>query len=56
MGAFDIEGFKSQSVGALMFEQVAKDCIARGDRVLDFTIGDEPYKKHFGAQPSQCGW
>lgn len=52
MGAFDIEGYKSQSLGALMFEQVAKDCIGRGDRVLDFTIGDEPYKKLFGAQPS----
>jgi CelD/BcsL family acetyltransferase involved in cellulose biosynthesis len=52
MGAFDIDGFKSQSIGALMFEQVAKDCIGRGDRVLDFTIGDEPYKKQFGAQPS----
>ena len=28
-----------------MFEQVAKDCIERGDRMLDFTIGDEPYKR-----------
>ena len=52
MGAFDIAGYKSQSLGALMFEQVAKDCIERGDRMLDFTIGDEPYKKQFGAQPS----
>jgi CelD/BcsL family acetyltransferase involved in cellulose biosynthesis len=52
MGGFNIAGYKSQSLGALMFEQVAKDCIARGDRVLDFTIGDEPYKKLFGAQPS----
>jgi CelD/BcsL family acetyltransferase involved in cellulose biosynthesis len=52
MGAFDIEGFKSQSLGALMFEQVAKDCLAQGDIALDFTIGDEPYKKLFGAQPS----
>jgi CelD/BcsL family acetyltransferase involved in cellulose biosynthesis len=52
MGAFDIEGYKSQSIGALMFEQVAKACIARGDGVLDFTIGDEPYKKQFGAQAS----
>ena len=52
MGGFDIASYKSQSLGALMFEQVAKDCIARGDRVLDFTIGDEPYKKLFGAQPS----
>ena len=52
MSAFDIAGYKSQSLGALMFEQVAKDCIERGDRMLDFTIGDEPYKKLFGAQPS----
>jgi CelD/BcsL family acetyltransferase involved in cellulose biosynthesis len=52
MSAFDIAGYKSQSLGALMFEQVAKDCIERGDQILDFTIGDEPYKKLFGAQPS----
>jgi CelD/BcsL family acetyltransferase involved in cellulose biosynthesis len=52
MSAFDIAGYKSQSLGALMFEQVARDCIERGDRMLDFTIGDEPYKKLFGAQPS----
>ncbi len=52
MSAFDIAGYKSQSLGALMFEQVAKDCIERGDQMLDFTIGDEPYKKQFGAQPA----
>ncbi|MDA9510734.1 cellulose biosynthesis protein CelD [Bradyrhizobium sp. CCBAU 11386] len=52
MSAFDIAGYKSQSLGALMFEQVAKDCIERGDQMLDFTIGDEPYKKLFGAQAS----
>jgi CelD/BcsL family acetyltransferase involved in cellulose biosynthesis len=52
MTAFDIAGYKSQSIGALMFERVAKDCIERGDQVLDFTIGDEPYKKAFGAQPT----
>ena len=52
MTAFDIEGYKSQSIGALMFERVAQDCIERGDRILDFTIGDEPYKKHFGGQPT----
>ncbi len=52
MSAFDIAGYKSQSLGALMFEQVARDCIERGDQVLDFTIGDEPYKKLFGGQPS----
>jgi CelD/BcsL family acetyltransferase involved in cellulose biosynthesis len=52
MSAFDVEGFKGQSLGALTFELVAKDCIGRGDQILDFTIGDEPYKKLFGAQPS----
>jgi CelD/BcsL family acetyltransferase involved in cellulose biosynthesis len=52
MSAFDIDGYKSQSLGALMFEQVARDCIERGDQMLDFTIGDEPYKKLFGSQPS----
>lgn len=52
MSAFDIAGYKSQSLGALMFEQVARDCIERGDQMLDFTIGDEPYKKLFGAQLS----
>ena len=52
MTAFDIEGYKSQSIGALTFESVAKDCIARGDRVLDFTIGDETYKMQFGGQPT----
>ena len=52
MSAFDIAGYKSQSLGALMFEQVARDCIERGDQMLDFTIGDEPYKKLIGGQPS----
>jgi CelD/BcsL family acetyltransferase involved in cellulose biosynthesis len=52
MSAFDAEGFKNQSLGALMFEQVAKACIEQGDQILDFTIGDEPYKRMFGAQPA----
>ncbi len=52
MSAFNIAGYKNQSLGALTFEQVARDCIERGDRVLDFTIGDEAYKRLFGTQPS----
>ena len=51
LGGFDQAGYKSQSIGALMFEAVARDCVERGDTVLDFTIGDEPYKRLFGAQP-----
>src|SRR5690606_3749080 len=52
LGGFDFENFKNQSVGSLMFEQVARDCIERGEKVLDFTIGDEPYKLTFGATPA----
>jgi CelD/BcsL family acetyltransferase involved in cellulose biosynthesis len=51
LGGFDQAGYKSQSIGSLMFEEIARDCIERGDTVLDFTIGDEPYKGLFGAQP-----
>ena len=53
LGGFDHAGYKNQSIGALMFEQVARDCIERGDTMLDFTIGDEPYKLTFGAEPSR---
>lgn len=52
MGGFDFENYKNQSIGSLMFEQVARDCIERGEHYLDFTIGDEPYKMTFGAKPS----
>jgi CelD/BcsL family acetyltransferase involved in cellulose biosynthesis len=51
LGGFDF-GFKNMSIGSLMFEQVARDCIERGERHLDFTIGDEPYKLTFGSEPS----
>jgi CelD/BcsL family acetyltransferase involved in cellulose biosynthesis len=51
LGGFDQAGYKNQSIGSLMFEQVARDCIERGESLLDFTIGDEPYKLIFGAQP-----
>jgi CelD/BcsL family acetyltransferase involved in cellulose biosynthesis len=52
MGGFDFENFKNQSIGSLMFEQVARDCIERGEHLLDFTIGDEPYKLTFGGEPT----
>jgi CelD/BcsL family acetyltransferase involved in cellulose biosynthesis len=47
--------FKNQSVGSLMLQELVRDCIARGDTALDFTIGDEPYKVTFGAQ-KQAMW
>jgi CelD/BcsL family acetyltransferase involved in cellulose biosynthesis len=49
---FDLATYKNQSIGALTFTDVARDCIERRDTVLDFTIGDESYKRLFGAQPS----
>lgn len=52
LGGFDEAGYRKQSIGSLMFEQIARDCIGRGDLHLDFTIGDEPYKRIFGGQPS----
>lgn len=52
LGGFDLAGFKKQSIGSIAFQEVAKDCIAKGDICLDFTIGDEPYKRLFGAKPT----
>jgi CelD/BcsL family acetyltransferase involved in cellulose biosynthesis len=52
MSSFDLSSFKNQSIGALTFGEIARDCIERGDVALDFTIGDESYKSLFGAQPS----
>ncbi len=49
---FDLAGYKTCSIGALAFERVARDCVERGDVSLDFTIGDEPYKRLFGARPT----
>jgi CelD/BcsL family acetyltransferase involved in cellulose biosynthesis len=52
LGGFDLANYKNLSLGSLTFERVAQHSIEMGDRVLDFTIGDEPYKSLFGAQPS----
>jgi CelD/BcsL family acetyltransferase involved in cellulose biosynthesis len=51
LGGFTQTEFKNQSVGSLMFQEIARDCIERGETLLDFTIGDEPYKLMFGAEP-----
>jgi CelD/BcsL family acetyltransferase involved in cellulose biosynthesis len=52
LGGFTQTDYKNQSVGSLLFEQIAKHYIAEGGKLLDFTIGDEPYKMTFGATPS----
>lgn len=51
----------NRSLGILTFEDVASACVAEQDAVLDFTIGDEHYKRLFGTEPtplwmiSACG-
>jgi CelD/BcsL family acetyltransferase involved in cellulose biosynthesis len=52
LGGFDLNNHKNQSLGSLTFEMVARHSIEMGDTLLDFTIGDEPYKTLFGAQAS----
>jgi CelD/BcsL family acetyltransferase involved in cellulose biosynthesis len=49
---FDHDNYRSQSLGSLIFEMIAGHGISVGDRELDFTIGDEPYKTLFGARKS----
>jgi CelD/BcsL family acetyltransferase involved in cellulose biosynthesis len=52
LGGFDLANYKNYSIGALVFEGIAGDCIEKGETVLDFTIGNESYKRLFGAQPT----
>jgi CelD/BcsL family acetyltransferase involved in cellulose biosynthesis len=52
LGGFDQISFKNQSIGSLTFMEVARHSIESGDSLLDFTIGDEPYKGLFGAVAS----
>lgn len=49
---YNIADYRNQSVGLLIIEDLAADCIARGDTTLDLTIGDEPYKLKFGTNPT----
>lgn len=49
---FDAATYAKQSIGSLLFEKIAEDCIRRGEAYLDFTIGDEPYKRKFGGLAS----
>ena len=55
---FNLAEYRNQSVGLLIVENLAADCIARGETILDLTIGDEPYKWNFGTKPTRisCAW
>jgi CelD/BcsL family acetyltransferase involved in cellulose biosynthesis len=55
ISGFDFANYGRRSIGALAYQDLARDCIAEGDEVLDFTIGDESYKRLFGAKPSPMG-
>jgi CelD/BcsL family acetyltransferase involved in cellulose biosynthesis len=52
ISGLDYAAYPRQSLGALAFEDVLRDCIGQNDQVFDFTIGDEGYKRSFGAEPS----
>lgn len=52
LGGFDLAGYKNYSIGSLVFDGIAADCIGRGETVMDFTIGDESYKQLFGTEPT----
>src|SRR5262249_14813136 len=52
LGGFDLGRYKNYSIGALVFDGIAADCIGRGETLLDFTIGDESYKQLFGTEPT----
>lgn len=51
LSGFTQTALKNQSIGSLLFQEIAREAIGRGDSVLDFTIGDEPYKLTFGGEP-----
>lgn len=46
--SYDTTGFANWSPGLVMIDQIALDMHKRGERLLDLTIGDEPYKFLFG--------
>ena len=43
--------WKSSSPGNVLIDEMITLLIAQGTTHFDFTIGDEPYKRNFGAQP-----
>ncbi len=45
--------WKTCSPGRLIIERTMMALHAEGNRTFDFTIGDYPYKRHFGASPVQ---
>lgn len=52
LSGFDFERLRNFSLGLLLIEDIAADLIARGEPMLDLTIGDQPYKLEFGTRPT----
>jgi CelD/BcsL family acetyltransferase involved in cellulose biosynthesis len=46
--SYDSVGFANWSPGLVMIDQITAEMHKRGERLLDLTIGDEPYKFLFG--------
>ncbi|WP_152187771.1 GNAT family N-acetyltransferase [Georgenia satyanarayanai] len=47
---YDLERFRNVSLGLVIVAELARAAIGRGQRQLDLTVGDEPYKADFGAR------
>lgn len=53
LSGFDFLNYRNASIGLLIIEDIIEDCIARGITTLDFTIGNQAYKKEFGTHEMQ---
>lgn len=51
LSAFD-PGFKKYSPGYLLFESIIEERMGSGATDFDLTVGDESYKRDFGARPT----
>lgn len=49
----DYAGQGRNSPGLILYDHMIEDWIARGGKIYDFTIGDEPFKKQFGTRPTE---
>lgn len=48
---YDVGRLRNYSLGLLVVDRLAHDAIDRGLAHLDLTVGDEAYKRDFGAEP-----
>lgn len=48
----DYETHGRHSPGLVLYDSMIEDWIASNGNIFDFTIGDEPFKKEFGTEPT----